>query len=610
MVSDPSTDNIVSWDDDGRGFEVHSREGMEDVVLGKYFKHNQFSSWTRQCNMYGFAKDKRPGVWRFSHPGFVRGVPEKLTTIVRKGSSSSGASALAAATGATAQQLRAELHHLRSQRDELSDQVAALQARTSSTGTTLDELRQENQRLWSMMRSHEQSQAQLQHALHSIMGCLVQHGARLDGAEPDEAAELAFNTVPTLSLMDLSDEDEAGVGDVGASTGVAEAGQATKPSAVRPPALSRAFVPAPVVVGNFGSSSGSGGFASGYASLVLTPTPTQDGHFVFDSSAFDMASFENAWATPVKKRKTSSMTTVATSFHDDTLQSAHSPRVAADDTTAAVMVQETRAEAAAEALSVALTRELEDVLLAGPSTLDSGLPEAAPYPVTPIVAPQITPLAGSQASQVPVSMAAFPADESAVGESLSTYEQRASGAHNRDRDRGPAETEAPLAPMPQASPAAGNDDDDGQAAEELARCKEMEMAEELARRRELSAAGKRPVVMTPHLFATFACHVLAVLSSLAAERHSLLGAAPPAVISTRGSTPATPRSAPSPEVVDALAAGVAAARRELPSDMVHSVATQLYAAQRGYYGYDPSSGHSKWLTGIAPPPRPIVVLVS
>ena len=54
---DPALQAIVSWLPDGKSFLVHNEKGM-DYVLERYFKGIKISSFTRQLQIYGFARYK------------------------------------------------------------------------------------------------------------------------------------------------------------------------------------------------------------------------------------------------------------------------------------------------------------------------------------------------------------------------------------------------------------------------------------------------------------------------------------------------------------------------------------------------------------------------
>ncbi|KAL0305750.1 UNVERIFIED_CONTAM: Pentatricopeptide repeat-containing protein, mitochondrial [Sesamum radiatum] len=74
---------IVSWNMEGNGFVVWSPAEFSELMLPKYFKHNNFSSFIRQLNTYGFKKtaSKR---WEFQHEKFRRGCRHLLAEMRRK----------------------------------------------------------------------------------------------------------------------------------------------------------------------------------------------------------------------------------------------------------------------------------------------------------------------------------------------------------------------------------------------------------------------------------------------------------------------------------------------------------------------------------------------
>jgi len=95
MVNSPETDPWVHWNEEGTSFIIPNHQELAERVLGRHFKHNNFASFVRQLNMYGFHKvphlnhgilhnDGLPEVWEFINENFQRDHPEYLTYIVRK----------------------------------------------------------------------------------------------------------------------------------------------------------------------------------------------------------------------------------------------------------------------------------------------------------------------------------------------------------------------------------------------------------------------------------------------------------------------------------------------------------------------------------------------
>lgn len=97
MVNDPNNHDYIRWNDDGKTFQVFHREEFMKNILPRYFKHNNFASFVRQLNMYGWHKvqdisngtlskdDENNGeeVLQFENPNFQRDREDLLNNIIR-----------------------------------------------------------------------------------------------------------------------------------------------------------------------------------------------------------------------------------------------------------------------------------------------------------------------------------------------------------------------------------------------------------------------------------------------------------------------------------------------------------------------------------------------
>ncbi|XP_061340230.1 heat stress transcription factor A-2e-like [Gastrolobium bilobum] len=147
LVDDPSLDPIISWGSTGESFTVWDPTQFARHILPRNFKHNNFSSFVRQLNTYGFRKidtDK----WEFFNEAFQRGKRHLLKNIQRRKSPQSqdviSYIDIGPSTNAEKSGLEVEIERLRKERSVLMQEVVELQQQQQ---TTVDRARQVNQRL-------------------------------------------------------------------------------------------------------------------------------------------------------------------------------------------------------------------------------------------------------------------------------------------------------------------------------------------------------------------------------------------------------------------------------------------------------------------------------
>ena len=58
ILNDKESSDIIHWDSDGKRIVISNVNELCNIILPKYYKHTNYSSFVRQLNIYGFTKNK------------------------------------------------------------------------------------------------------------------------------------------------------------------------------------------------------------------------------------------------------------------------------------------------------------------------------------------------------------------------------------------------------------------------------------------------------------------------------------------------------------------------------------------------------------------------
>ncbi|EOY23133.1 hypothetical protein QUC31_008107 [Theobroma cacao] len=206
LVDDHTIDDVISWNDDGSTFIVWNPTVFARDLLPKYFKHNNFSSFVRQLNTYGFRKVV-PDRWEFSNDCFRRGEKRLLCEIQRRKIMMPTTAAITVST-MTAIPIAKPIISPSNSGDEQSPVISSTSSpsRPGQTGSVTAELREENEKLRKENVQLNKQLAEMKSLCNNIFNLMSNYAS--SQSESSFAATKPLDLLPVKRLSEEGEDEE------------------------------------------------------------------------------------------------------------------------------------------------------------------------------------------------------------------------------------------------------------------------------------------------------------------------------------------------------------------------------------------------------------------
>jgi heat shock transcription factor len=327
FLDESKNTELIRWSDDGNSFIVLDEDEFARTLIPELFKHNNYASFVRQLNMYGFhkkvglsdnsmraseRKNKSPS--EYANPYFKRGHPDLLWLIQKPknatGHASKGSKSgprvktedadendmdeYAEDSGTATRDERARPRHLSLLTDTQmpNDQLAgvyrelqAIRQQQSIISTTISRLRKEHEQLYAQAANFQEQHTRHENSINAILTFLATVYNRSLQGQDGNTQNLANSFAGAIS------GEQGNIVDMGDNFSFSPMGGLTSPTGQRTMKKQPLLLKAPPVANDSVrattlSPAAGGGYETRSRGHARQPSATQSGHVeeVLDNS--------------------------------------------------------------------------------------------------------------------------------------------------------------------------------------------------------------------------------------------------------------------------------------------------------------------------------------